>query len=290
MLVSEAFERYRQDRIVFANKSSKTEEQNIYTLKSLLRYLGSDRLLSELDFETIRKWKLDMEHRNLVSGTVRGYIVNLRSVLKYARLIGEDCIDPELIIIPKRVDRPPSFLSSDEVTKLITTIRKTPNCSATMKARNMAIVSMLYASGIRIAELCAINRDDLYGNEFTVFGKGQKSRVCFIDDRTKEYLSKYLRMRTDTESALFTDGINGGRLKVKTLQGLFRRLNAKSVVQKPIHAHTLRHSYATNLLRNGCHIYTLSRLMGHSNIATTQAYLHIHDAELSEAYSKFHTV
>lgn len=290
MTLSGAFERYRQDKIVFGNQSHKTEESSIYTLRSLTSFIGGDIELSDLTFEIIRKWKLSLEKRGLVSRTIRGYIINLRVVLKYMKQLGVDCIDHELISIPKRVDRPPSVLSSEDVSNLLKLVDETSNCSLLNKVRNKAIISLLYSSGIRISELCSLNREDVKESSFTVFGKGQKSRPCFIDERTRALLDEYLALRTDAEPALFVDGFVCSRVKSGSLQALFRRLTKRGGFKKPIHPHLLRHSYATNLLKNGCHIYTLSRLMGHSNIATTQIYLHLYDAELAEAHQKYHSI
>lgn len=290
MKISEAFERYRSDQIVFANLSSKTEEHYVYTCKSLLTYLSHDLPLSDLTFELIRKWKLSLERKGLSPRTVRGYILNFRVVLKYMQRLGYECLDPHLIITPKRIDRPPNYLTAQEVAGLLTIIQATPKVSRRNKVRNAAIVSLLYGSGLRIAELCSLNREDVKDNSFSVFGKGQKTRPCFLDERTRQLLDEYLTLRGDANSALFVDGTSASRLKVGTIQALFRRLTKRGGFKKPVHAHTLRHSYATNLLKNGCHIYTLSRLMGHTSIATTQIYLHHHDAELAEAHQRFHTV
>lgn len=288
MTLSEAFNLYIQDRIVFANRSAKTEESYIYTRKALLAFLGEDILLSELSFAHLREWANSMRKRGLVSGTIRGYIVNTRSVLNYMQILGNPCMNPALIVIPERVDPTPSFLKPEEVTKLLDVINNTSNCSKLLKARNMAIVALLYSSLIRVSELCSLNREDVYGEVFTVLGKGNKRRPCMIDSRARKLIDEYLALRTDSQPALFVDNVDGLRLKPGTVQALFRRLSKR--FGKSVHPHTLRHSGANNLMRNGCHIYPLSRIMGHSSIATTQTYFSMYDPELVEVYKKYHTV
>jgi len=286
VLLSEAFELYIQDRIVFANKSPKTEESYEYTKRALLKFAG-DLELKDLTFIIIRNWAEGMRKRGLVSGTIRGYIVNTRAVLQYMKLLGNECLDPERITIPSRVDPTPSFLTPQEVAQLLTIINKTPKCSSVIKARNQAIVSLLYSSGIRASELCSLNRDDVGGEVFTVLGKGGKRRPCMIDSRAKELLNRYLSLRTDNLQALFIES-DGSRLKPGTLQSLFRRMSRR--FGKPVHPHTIRHSFANDLMRKGCHIYPLSRLMGHSSIATTQTYFQMYDPELLEVHRKYHSI
>lgn len=288
MTISQAFESYRRDRIVFANKSVKTEESYRNTAKSILACIGEDIALEELTFDIIRSWTDGMRKRGLVSGTIRGYVVNLRAVLSYMQLLGHTCLDPRLISVPKRVDPTPSYLKPTEITQLIKLIDKTSNCSKICKLRNQAIVALLYSSAIRVSELCSLNREDIDGDVFSVLGKGKKRRACMIDARAKDLLTQYLNIRQDGHRALFVDNVDAERLTPSTVQALFRRLSKK--FGKQVHPHTLRHSMANDLMRNGCHIYPLSRIMGHSSIATTQVYFSMFDPELAEVYQKYHTV
>lgn len=286
--VSQAFDRYIQDRIIFAHRSPKTEESYLTTKKLLLRFLGRDMPLDQLTFEHLRQWNAAMKKRQLVSGTIRGYIINTRAVLKYMQVLGVTCLEPKLVVVPERVDPTPQFLTPVEVSRLLELVGRTPKCSPVIKARNKAIVALLYASGIRVSELCSLKREDITGDTLTVMGKGRKRRPCMLDSRAKQAVSQYLALRTDQNPALFLENVHGTKLKPKTVQSLFRRLSLK--FGKPVHPHTLRHSFANDLLRKGCHIYPLSRLLGHSSIATTQVYFQMYDPELKEVYDKYHTV
>ena len=290
MTISEAFELYRQDRIIFANKSPKTLESYVYTEKALLKHLQEDILLSDLTFPVVRTWVNDMKKRNLTSGTIRGYVVNLRAVLNYMSILKYECLNPQLIIVPKRTDATPEFLSPKEVAKLIACIDRTSHCSKRMKTRNKAIIAVLYASGVRASELCSLNKSDIHGNTFSVMGKGRKRRMCMLDERAQKLLQEYLSIRIDSDPALFVEQATGGRMKVKSLQSFFRRLSERCGLEKQIHPHTLRHSLANDLMRKGCHIYPLSRILGHSNIATTQQYFQMYDPEIVEVYNQYHSV
>lgn len=297
VLVSEVFELYRKDILVFSDRSPKTEEQYTCSLRSILRFAREDISLDELDLDFIRAWKvflkegdLDLNQKALAPRTVRGYVICLRAVLGYARNQGYTDVDPENIPTPRRIDRIPNVITPAQVNELLVLIEKTPNCSKLIKARNKAIISTIYGSAFRISELCSLNRDNVKSDVFSIVGKMGKEGIVIIDSRSRKYINEYLEMREDDNEALFINNTDGSRLTPNAVQKLFRRLTAAGMFKKPVHPHTLRHSHATNLLINGCHIYTLMRLMRHSNISTTQVYLHHFDAELVEAHQKFHTI
>jgi len=279
MLLSVAFACYARNVIAFRNQSKKTEEHHLVTLKSLVGYLG-DIPITCLSFDKVRDWKLSMEARNLSAITIRGYLIKLRVVLAYLHSKGYSVLPPEQIPLPKRVDRVPDIVSPEQVQLLI---------NSTRKARNKAIISMLYSTGLRVSELCALNRIDIQEDYFTVIGKGGKSRICFIDKRTRRLLNRYLSKRSDNDPSLFISPLIGARMTPGGVQELFKYARKKAGFDFPVHPHTLRHSFATNLMANGCHIYTLSRLMGHASISTTQIYLHLADPQLGEEYKKYHT-
>ena len=279
MTLSEAFELYRVEVIAFRNQSRKTEEAHGCALKSFVKFMG-DIPLESLDFELIRKWTAHMDNK-VCSLTIRGYMIKLRVVLSHLRMKGIPCLDPELIHLPKRTDSVPNFLSKEQVAQLI---------DSTKCIRAKAIISILYASGLRVSELCSLDRSDIHDDCFTVVGKGSKARLCFMDERSKFYLNMYLESRKDSNKALFISRQNKLRITSSNVQEIFRHLCRKLKLKDTISAHWLRHSYATNLMQNGCHIYTVSRLMGHSSIQTTANYLHVSDPKLREEYQRHHTV
>lgn len=279
MRLSEAFANYALDIIAFRNQSRKTEEAHNVALKSLIRFTG-DINVSELTFDIVREWKLSMEKRELGSETVRGYLIKLRVVLNYLRFKGVECLDPSNIPLPKRNPKLPEFLSPLEVTKLI---------NATAKTRNKAIISMLYSTGLRVNELCQLDRSDVKNDFFTIVGKGGSKQLCFIDERSRGFLRSYLRTRRDNSPALFLSPQKASRITPGTVQEIFKYARVKAGFDWPVHPHSMRHSFATNLMVNGAPIYSVSKLLGHKRLDTTAQYLHLYDSHLEEIHKRYHS-
>lgn len=276
MRLSEAADRYKRDAIRFSSQSPKTEENHNIALRSLIRHTG-DIPLESLTFEHVREWKLYLDKNNSPQ-TTRCYVIKLRVLLKYYHNLGIECLNPEVIPVPKRVANVPAFLSEAQVAQLL---------ESTGSIRARAIISLLYASGIRASELCGINTSDLHDNSFTVVGKGGKSRLCFYDERTEMYLRMYLSTREDSNPSLFISNQNKKRMTTGNIQEIFRNLKRKGL---EVHAHTLRHSFATNLLRNNTNLRYVQELLGHASLQTTQIYTHIVNEDLRKIYRLHHTI
>lgn len=290
MLLSEAFSLYRRDVITFRNQSRRTEECHVTCLSSLLKFAG-DLEIVDLDFSAVRDWKSSMEARGLSISTIRNYLINLRVVLLYLLKSGVACLDPDLIQLPKRIYKPPSVVTAAEVQKLIDAVLvKRNGYPMISRYKNAAIISLIYSCGLRVSELCSLDTRTVRGDTFAITGKGGKTRPSFIDPRTRLLLNQYLALRTDSNPALFICRNDNGRMTPGNIQFIFQVAKRKAGFDFPVHPHTLRHAFATNLLKNGCHIYVLSRLMGHASIQTTAMYLHMQDPELEEAHQKYHTV
>jgi integrase/recombinase XerD len=279
VLITDAFELYRKEVILFTGQSRKTEEHHRVAMLSFLKITGNIPI-KDVTFEEVRRWKERMDSENKSVQTIRGYLIKLRVVLAHCLKNGIETLNPDLIPLPKRITRPPHWVSPAEVQTLI---------DSTKKLRNKAIIALLYASGIRVSELCRLNRDDIRNKKFTVLGKGEKYRLAFIDDRADALIRKYLKTRKDSNPALFIQRVTGKRIHKSGVEEIFRRACKNSGLCS-VTPHTLRHSFATNLLENGMAIHSLSRLMGHSNIATTSIYLHVTYPQLEQEYNKHHTV
>lgn len=290
MLISEAFDLYKKDCIVFKNQSVKTEETHLYACKLLVNYLG-DIDIEQLTFEMIRDWKQNISVGREVS-TVREYIIRIRVVLRHLQKRGYNVVDYELIAIPKRPDKVVEFLTPEQVSELIKAVERPVRGYARMcRLRNCAIISLLYASGIRASELRSLDRASLRpDNTFTIVGKGSKSRLCFMDERTRHYIDEYLSARPDNHPALFIADYTGNRLSKSGLQLIFNRARKLVDFQVPLHAHTLRHSFATNLLKNNANLRYTQVMLGHSSIVTTQMYSHVTNPDLQRVYEEFHSI
>ena len=291
--LSEAFELYRLEQIVYKNESRRTEEMHDCALRLLLEFFGEDIMLSELTFDKVRKWK-DWLSKTKKPNTVRGYIIKVRVVVKYLQFMGYKTLNYELIGIPKRDATVVDFLEVDEVRRLIEVSFKRSNGYSHFKRyRNRAMLSLMFSSGIRNGELVSLNTSQIKDGEntFTIIGKGNKPRICFMDDETHRYINEYLARRTDSCPALFTSEQNkGARISKSVVQMVVKNCAEKAGLRKSIHPHTLRHSFATDLLRNNTNIVYVKEFLGHESIQTTMAYTHVVDKDLKAIHAQKHTV
>ena len=286
MLISEAFDLYSK-YIVIKGQSMKTVDHNDYLKRKIIDVLG-DIPLSELSIEGIYHWKRSMLMKMSPDGklvkrapnSLRCDILGLRSMLKYMKIIGEDCINYEVVPIPKREDVQRTFLSEQEVSLMI---------DKAFNLRNKFVISLLYSSGIRLSEFISLDRDSIKNRCFTVVGKGKKLRLCFIDERTEDLMNQYLATRTDNCRALVVSGLYKQRMTPSNVQLLVRNSAKRAGIERPITPHVFRHSFATNFIRNNGGIKPLSELLGHKSLDTTSIYTHIINNELLSQYKQFHT-
>ena len=293
LTLSEAFELYRKDVIVYKNQSAKTEEMNQCAMKSIVAFLG-DIPISELEFDQVRKWTTDLR-KTRTSNTVRGYILKLRVVLKHLKVRGYDCLDAEAVGIPKRDSRVVDYLEVGEVEAMLHAVfQKGPGYSRFKRYRNRAIIALMFSAGLRNGELCNMERTQIKDgvDSFTVIGKGNKPRVCFIDPVTHRYIDEYLALRDDPYPALFVSEQQKGREKINpgVVQMVVKNAATKAGLDKNIHPHTLRHSFATDLLRNNTNIVYVKELLGHASIQVTMTYTHVVDEDLHQIHRLKHTV
>lgn len=285
MKLSEAFDLYKEDYILFINQSNRTLEMHEFVRKNLLEFLSrkyarDDIDLADLSYAMVREWKSWLE-KTRGQNTVRGYIIKLREVLGFCKKRRISCIDVDSIPVPKRKQTVPVFLTEQEVSRMIT-------CACNIRSK--FVISLLYASGIRLSELISLNQGQIVDKRFTVIGKGGKPRLCFIDDRTEFYMQEYLATRTDHCDALIVTYDHKTRMTATNVQLLVRNAAEKAGLNKKVTPHTLRHSYATNFLKNNGNMRYLAQSMGHASMDTTMMYAHVVDADLEAQYRKFHTI
>lgn len=291
--LSEAFELYRDEVIIYKNQSAKTEEMNACAMKSMINYLG-DIPISDLTFKMIREWTRDLG-KTRSSNTVRGYILKIRVVLRHLKVSGYDVLDPEMVGIPKRDSHVVDYLEVDEVRQLLhASFKKSAGYSKFKRYRNRAIIALLFSAGLRNGELCQMDRHQIKEgiNTFTIIGKGNKPRICFIDDVTHRYIDEYLALRDDPYSALFVSEQQKGadRIHPGVVQMIVKNCAKKAGLSKDVHPHTLRHSFATDLLRQNTNLAYIRDFLGHANIQVTMAYTHIVNEDLHEIHKMKHTV
>lgn len=222
------------------------------------------------------------------------YLIALRVFLKYAIRRGIKTLSPDQIDLAKVPERSLDLISEDELLRILAA----PEGDSIKALRDKAILELLFATGLRVSELCALSRYvDLTKDEISVRGKGDKVRVVFFSPESKFILKKYLEKRVDIDDSLF---INLSSATKKAGKDVSLRLTPRSVerivsgyaikagITKKVTPHVLRHSFATDLLRNGADIRSVQAMLGHSNITTTQIYTHVTDAHLQDVHKKFH--
>lgn len=259
---------------------------------------------SDITPEVLRRFRLklnrfsDNQNKERLSALTQSYhLIALRGFFKYLAKRGIKSLDPSLIDLPRAAKKQVTFLHFDEIERLLAEIPLDTESGL----RDRAIIELLFSGGLRVSELCSLNRDsiNLERREFMVRGKGKKDRPIFIDKSTAECIEDYLNMRTDTLPALFLN--NSANQQIPSTSGDFRRLTPRSIerivqkytrlagITKHVTPHTMRHSFATDLLMNGADIRSVQSLLGHANISTTQIYTHITDPHLKEVHEKFHS-
>lgn len=226
------------------------------------------------------------------------YIIALRSFLKYLAKKNVDTLQAEKVEIGKVSKKEVEFLEIDEVERIL----QAASGADFKSLRDRAILELLFSSGLRVSELTNMNRDrlDLKKQEFTVRGKGDKLRLVFVSDSARKALEKYLEKRTDLDPSVFIRDVKALkkfnkekdskdlRLTPRSVQRIIKFYAAKAGIIKDVHPHTLRHSFATDLLVNGADIRSVQAMLGHSSITTTQIYTHITNAQLKDVHKAFH--
>lgn len=224
------------------------------------------------------------------------YMIALRAFLKFLRKRDIDAISPEKIELAKLPERQLDLITAAELERLMQAPKeafakeKNPD-KALPYLRDSAILELLFSTGLRVSELCALNADiDLSRDELSVRGKGEKVRVVFLSLTAKEAVREYLKGRKDMEEALFVDGRPNKlhRIIPRDIQRHLKTYVARAGITNVVTPHTLRHAFATDLLSNGADIRSVQQLLGHASINTTQIYTHITDTHLKEIHRKYH--
>lgn len=231
----------------------------------------------------------DEKGRKMKKVTQDYYIIALRGFLKYLAKRDIETLSSEKIELGKVKERDVEFLELDEVERLI----KSAKGEKLESLRDRAILELLFSTGLRVSELSGLNIENvnLKSGEFSVRGKGDKIRLVFLSESAKIALNEYTMRRKDVSPALFVSlkGKEVSRLTPRSIERIVKKYAAKAGIVKKITPHTLRHSFATDLLHNGADIRSVQAMLGHSSITTTQIYTHITNRHLKEIHNKFHS-
>lgn len=279
----------------------KTAQNYEFYLNRFIEFAG-DIKPAEITGEIVRKYRIWLNRLKNERGdelsliTQNYHLIALRGFLKYFAKRDIVSLSPDKIELPKVHRKQVTFLHYDEVIRLLEEV----DINDESGLRDRAILELLFSSGLRVSELVNLNRDHVNTKrrEFMVRGKGQKDRPVFISQTAADWVERYLDERQDSLAPLF---ISYSRNVEANTSGDFRRLTARSIqrmvskyarlagITKHVSPHTMRHSFATDLLMNGADLRSVQSMLGHSNIATTQIYTHVTDAHLKDVYEKFHS-
>lgn len=301
MYVSELILDYIEHLEVEGGRSAKTAENYKLYLERFVEFTD-DTTVAKITTEMIRKYRLWLnryknDNEDELATITQGYhLIALRGFLTYLSKRDIASLSPEKIELPKISRKQVTFLHYDEVARLLETI----STDSEDGLRDRAIIELLFSSGLRVSELVNLNRDHVNTKrrEFMVRGKGQKDRPVFIGEAAAARVEDYLSARLDNLPPLF---LSYSRNNTASTGGDYRRLTARSIqriinkyaklagITKHVSPHTMRHSFATDLLMNGADLRSVQVMLGHSNISTTQVYTHVTDEHLREVYEKFHS-
>jgi site-specific recombinase XerD len=282
-------------------RAVKTVENYNHYLTRYFEQMGV-RNISDISEQNVREFRLWLNRQpgtksdSMKRRTQNYYMIALRAFLKFLRKRDIDAISPEKIELAKLPERQIDLITSAELERLMKAPReafekeKDPHKKISY-LRDSAILELLFSTGLRVSELCALNSDiDLTRDELSVRGKGEKVRVVFLSEEAKAAVRIYLKARDDMEEALFVDGRPKAlhRITPRDIQRHLKSYVARAGITNVVTPHTMRHAFATDLLSNGADIRSVQQLLGHASINTTQIYTHITDAHLREVHKKFH--
>lgn len=273
-------------------RSLKTVENYERYLNSFIRESGV-KTVKAISDENVRHWRLVLNRKGLKKNTQNYHLIALRTFLKYLAWRNIPSLSASRIELAKTGARELDLISPAELQRLLAAPQGLPagrRGGSERALRDKAILELLFSTGLRVSELCNLDRDsfDLKQDEFSVRGKGEKVRLVFLSPVAKEALRAYAAKRSDlTGEALFA-GEKGARLTPRSVERLVKRYALQAGISKKVTPHVIRHSFATDLLGNGADIRAVQVLLGHSNIATTQIYTHITDKHLREVHKRFH--
>lgn len=302
MYLSEALDDFIESIEVEGGRSKKTAENYTLYIERFIEFTG-DIKVSEISYELVRKYRLWLNRYENYSGVNLGkstqayHLIALRRLLTYLSKRDIKSLEPTKIELPK-INKPQvNFLHYEEVERLLEVVPQ----DTELGLRDRAILELLFSSGLRVSELINLNRDHINTKrrEFSVRGKGNKDRPIFISKTASQHIDNYIKSRKDNLSPLFIN--YSKRCASPSSDGNYRRLTARSAqrmiekyarlagITKKVSPHTMRHSFATDLLLNGADLRSVQSMLGHASISTTQIYTHITDQHLKDVHDQFHT-
>ena len=285
-----AFLNYLNYELNYSPKTIISYEENI---NYFLSYLTTQKInYLSLNKEDIRGFLKHLDQENYSNASISQMLSSLRTYYKY--LIKENIINNnpfKMIRNPKLAKRLPNFLNNLQIEDLINIY----DYSNPTNIRNHLIIELLYSTGIRVSELVNIKIKDInfFDNSIKILGKGNKERIVLFGDYAKDVLKIYLNearptfvKKTATDFLILN--CFGTQITTRAIENIIKDCNEKLALKNKVTPHTIRHTFATDLLNNGADIKTVQELLGHSSLSTTQVYTHITNERLKSVYLKAH--
>ncbi len=281
------------------NRSQKTIKNYRFYLERFFDW-GKINNPEDIDLEKIRQFRLYLNRftnkktGGLKKNTQNYHLIAIRSFLKYLAKRDIKTLGSEKIELAKIPERMVEFLEGVDLEKILEAPLLTGEPEI-IKKRDKAILELLFSTGLRVSELANLKKENvnLEKDEFTVRGKGNKPRLVFLSHQAKYCLKNYFEKRADLEPWIFLRHDRASKnpdkpLTPRSIQRIVQRYAKVAGLTKKITPHTLRHSFATDLLMNGADIRSVQAMLGHSSITTTQIYTHITDQQLRDVHKAFH--
>ncbi len=267
----------------FETQSSKLKAQNNNSKSGIVS--------EDITQEAVKEYRLYLNRlcnksgQPLSKSTQNYHIITLRAFLGFLALRGIKSLPPQKVTLAKMQERKVEFLEAQDIIKLI----NIPKINTFKGLRDRLILELLFSTGLRVSELKDLNVGDinLERGEIPVRGKGGKVRVVFLSDSTQQILGSYIKLISDSE-ALILNKIDGSRLTVRSIERVVNKWAKAAGISKHVSPHTLRHTFATDLLINGADLRSVQSLLGHANVSTTQIYTHVTDQHLRDIHRAFH--
>jgi site-specific recombinase XerD len=311
MTLQDCLNQYLEYLEIEKNRTQNTLQNYHFYMTRFLEWHGADHTPESITADRVRAYRLwlnrlvDVHGEPLKKNTQNYHLIALRSFLRYLTKRDIPSLAPEKIELMSMPDREISVIDSHELDRLLeaplqTEAKGSLEASPLIKHRDKAILELLFSTGLRVSELAKLKKEDinLEKDEFSVRGKGRKLRVVFLSATARHWLRQYLTLRKDMNPYLFISHDKRAKTRAeedefkpitpRTVQRLVKKYAKIAGITKPVTPHTLRHSFATDLLENGADIRSVQSLLGHSSITTTQVYTHITDKELRAVHKKFH--
>ncbi|MCX6751232.1 MAG: tyrosine-type recombinase/integrase [Candidatus Nomurabacteria bacterium] len=293
-------------------RSLNTVSNYDHYLSRFLDFIKNDNP-ANINDEMVREFRLWLNRQSTGNNRATGdtlskktqnyYLIALRAFLKYLARQEVKTLSAERIELAKVGERSLDLITHLELSRLL----DSPKGNDLKDLRDKAILELLFSTGLRVSELCSLNREmDLHSDELSIRGKGGKVRVVFISDDARNAVKAYLSARKDMSDALFiqitspkpglgekslsqaSTNMDAKSLTRRSIERIVKQHAIKAGISKKVTPHVMRHMFATDLLSNGADLRSVQAILGHANIGTTQIYTHVTDKHLKEIHKKYH--